>query len=99
MLIYICYNRDIPAGLEDDFKVENDKSAAAMEKLKGWVSTSGLEVYDRYPCQWGGMVDGRPVVMGLQHFGFRVLNNMWNAIQQQYPDEVPIRPSFSNHKL
>ena len=88
--IYICSasNRDIPKGLEGDFKVEDSQSEASMQKLKARIRTSGVEVYDDYPCQWGGMVDGRPVVIGLEYFGIRVLNNMWNAIQNYYPDEV-----------
>ena len=41
-----------------------------------------------YPCRWGGLVDGKPLVAGLEVFGSRALNNLWNAIQKHFPDEV-----------
>ena len=44
--------------------------------------------FDRYSCKWGGLSDGKSVVSGLDRFGVRVLNNLWNAIQKLYPDEV-----------
>lgn len=42
----------------------------------------------RYPCCWGGLVDGKPYVDGLNSFAERVLNNVWNAVQKSYPLEV-----------
>ena len=41
-----------------------------------------------YPCRWGGLVDGKPLVAGLEVFGSRALYNLWNAIQKHFPDEV-----------
>ena len=43
------------------------------------------------PCQWGGVVDNKPMVAKLEEFGQRALNNLWLAIQKLYPDEVMIR--------
>lgn len=45
-------------------------------------------VHFRYPCQWGGVVGGKSVVAGLDEFGLRVLNNLWNALEKLYPTEV-----------
>ena len=47
----------------------------------------------RYPCEWGGVVDGKPMVTSLDEFGMRVLNNLWNAIQKLYPKEVHLNMS------
>ena len=30
------------------------------------------------------------MVAGLEEFGARALNNLWNAIQKKYPDEVGV---------
>ena len=48
----------------------------------------------RYPCRWGGLVDGKPLVAGLESFGSRALNNLWNAIQKHFPDEVCMKYSL-----
>ena len=48
----------------------------------------------RYPCRWAGVVEGKPMVAGLEEFGARALNNLWNAIQKKYPDEVGVRIHF-----
>lgn len=57
------------------------------------LKTTNYEVHvdcicNRYPCRWGGVNEGRPMVAGLEQFAVRVLNNLWNAIQKAYPDEV-----------
>ncbi len=59
-----------------------------MLQLKQRIRSSGLETYVDYPCEWGGVTDYNPVVAGLLPFGERVLNNLWNAIQLAYPDQV-----------
>ena len=59
-----------------------------MQSLKDWIRGSGLQVYDNYPCPWGGVADGKPLVAGLEDFGQRVLNNLWNALQRDYIEEV-----------
>jgi len=38
-----------------------------------------------YPCVWGGVVDGKPMVAGLEEFASRALNNLWNGIQKLFP--------------
>ena len=58
-----------------------------LGQLKERVRRSGVEVFDNYPANWGGIVGGVPVAGGLTEFGNRVLNNLWNAIQKAYPEE------------
>ena len=59
-----------------------------MDNLKSRVLESGLEVYHNYPCRWGGVADGKPMVAGLEELGQRVLRNLWNTIQRNYAQEV-----------
>ena len=47
-------------------------------------------IYCSYPCRWGGIVDGKPLVAGLESFGARALNNLWNSIIKHFPDEVRV---------
>ena len=47
--------------------------------------------YFRYPCTWGGVVDGKPLTGNLEQFGMRALNNLWNAVQKDFPDQVMTR--------
>ena len=41
-----------------------------------------------YPCRWGGVAEGKPVVAGLEAFGHRVLANLSNAIATLCPPDV-----------
>lgn len=36
-----------------------------------------------YPCTWRGLVDGKPMVDGLEEFGRHVLNTFWRYLQQE----------------
>ena len=46
------------------------------------------KIHCSYPCEWGGVLDGKPMVRSLEEFGGRVLNNLWNALLKEFPDEV-----------
>lgn len=37
-----------------------------------------------YPCEWGGIVDGKPCVKGLERFGKAVLEDLWGAVLKQF---------------
>ena len=80
-------SQHIPQSFRADFESESHESAQKIERLKSEVRTSGLEVYDGYSSRWLGEVDGKPMVGGLEDFGMRVLHNIWNAIQRDYPDD------------
>ena len=47
-----------------------------------------LFLFPSYPCHWGGCVDAKPVVAGLEEFGARVLNTLLNAVKKMCPDDV-----------
>ncbi|XP_033107315.1 telomerase protein component 1-like [Anneissia japonica] len=78
---------NIPDKWKKDFVTVNSTAASNLENLKERIRTSPLEVYDGYPCEWGGVVNGKPVVTGLDKFGHRVINNLWQAIRKEFTDE------------
>ncbi|ELU05341.1 hypothetical protein CAPTEDRAFT_193037 [Capitella teleta] len=81
------FETEIPKFWQQDFKAESSSNADKIHKLKSKIRSSGLEVYENYPCRWGGVVDGKPIMAGLESFASRVLNNLWNALQKFYPVE------------
>ncbi|KAH9524948.1 hypothetical protein Btru_028330 [Bulinus truncatus] len=81
------FEKDIPKTFESDFKSESELHKSKIVGLKSRIRSSGLEVYDGYPCHWGGCVDGKPIVAGLDQFGERVLNNLVNAVNKLYPQQ------------
>ena len=77
----------IPDTHRSNFESESHEALEKIERLKSQIRFSGLEVYDGYPCQWLGIVEDKPLVGHLEDFGQRVLHNLWNAIQRDYPDD------------
>ncbi len=78
---------EVPQQYKADFESESEEAMEKMEDLKSYIRTSGLEVYDNYPSKWLGKVDDKLLVGGLESFGKRVLDNLWNAIQRDYRDD------------
>ena len=77
----------VPKHHRAEFESESEEAQEKMEALKSDIFTSGLEVYNNYPCRWLGEVQNKPMVGGLEQFGERVLYSLWNAIQRDYPEE------------
>ncbi len=77
----------IPEAQKKNFESESHEALEKIENLKSQIRMSGLEVYDGYPCQWLGVVEEKPLVSHLEDYGQRVLYNIWNAIQRDYPDD------------
>lgn len=78
----------VPQRYRAEFESESKEAFDKIESLKSDIFTSGLEVCDKYPCVWLGEVQNKPMVGGLESFGQRVLHNLWNAIQRDYPEDV-----------
>ena len=81
-------HRNVPESVKPSFTADKPEHQRRLHELKQQIRTSGCEVFDGYSCHWGGVVDGKPMVTGLEEFGSRVLNNVWNAICRKFPDEV-----------
>lgn len=37
-----------------------------------------------YPCEWGGVVDGKAYLKNLEDFGKAVLEDLWTAVVKQF---------------
>ena len=59
------------------------------KKYLCYISLLNCSIH-RYPCEFGGVAEGRPVVNKLDMFGQRVINNLWNALLTHYPEEVVV---------
>ncbi|XP_036421241.1 telomerase protein component 1 isoform X2 [Colossoma macropomum] len=77
----------VPAAWTGDFASESSESAAKMNKLKGWIRNSQFKITENYPCEWGGVVDGRPYVKGLEDFARAAMEDLWAALQKLYVEE------------
>ncbi|KAL7832341.1 hypothetical protein AOLI_G00298890 [Acnodon oligacanthus] len=77
----------VPAAWRGDFASESSDSAAKMSELKGWIRNSQFKITENYPCEWGGVVDGRPYVKGLEDYARTVMEDLWAALQKLYVEE------------
>lgn len=41
-----------------------------------------------YPCEWGGVVDGKPYLKNLEVFGRALLEDLWTAVEQQFVEVI-----------
>ncbi|XP_063952437.1 telomerase protein component 1-like isoform X2 [Lytechinus pictus] len=82
--------KNVPNKLRSQFVDESTQRKERLASLKETIRTSGCEVFDGYPCHFGGVVGGKPVVVNLEEFGRRVINNIWNYIKHAYPEDGEI---------
>lgn len=75
----------VPSEFQKEFKSESHAHDQKLNSLKTRILNSGLETYNGYRGQWLGNVQGKPLLHQLEDFGKRVLYNLWNAIQKDYP--------------
>ena len=78
---------EIPSKHKHDFKSESNEATEKIESLKSRIRVSGIEVYDNYPSHWMDVMQNKSMLGSLEDFGQRVLNNLWNAIQRDYPEQ------------
>jgi nephrocystin-3 len=77
---------EIPAPWRADYASENEVAVGKLVALKEGVRASGRPVLEDYPCGWD---EGEKRVVGLDAFGERVLEDLWQAICAEYPEEAP----------
>eukprot|EP00005_Dracoamoeba_jomungandri_P014410 CAMPEP_0174272484 /NCGR_PEP_ID=MMETSP0439-20130205/51414_1 /TAXON_ID=0 /ORGANISM="Stereomyxa ramosa, Strain Chinc5" /LENGTH=2345 /DNA_ID=CAMNT_0015363075 /DNA_START=11 /DNA_END=7048 /DNA_ORIENTATION=+ len=75
------------------FSVESEGSREKMGNLKKLISEKFKPV--QYGCSWGGVVEGKPMVTGLEEWGRTVLEDLWGAICRTFPEEVVPRDYLS----
>ncbi|KAM3866164.1 telomerase protein component 1 [Diretmus argenteus] len=88
----LCYFRDpnlidsVPVAWRSDFAPESKEAESKMEDLKTRILASDVKVTN-YPCEWGGVVEGKPYLKGLEDFGKMVLEDLWEAVLKQFVEE------------
>ncbi|XP_073705050.1 telomerase protein component 1 isoform X2 [Garra rufa] len=78
----------VPVAWRTDFVAESKEAEAKMNSLKTWIRNNDFKVTENYPSEWGGVVDGKPYVKGLEDFGRAALEDIWDAIQQLFVEET-----------
>uniref|UniRef100_A0A3Q1K384 TROVE domain-containing protein n=1 Tax=Anabas testudineus TaxID=64144 RepID=A0A3Q1K384_ANATE len=86
-----CYFRDpnitksVPVAWRSDFVPESKEAEAKMSSLKNRIRDSGSScLCPSYPCEWGGVLDGKPYLKNLEDFGKAVLEDLWTAVEEQF---------------
>ncbi len=70
------------------FLPESEEAAQKLKRLKDDICKSCHVFY--YTCAFGGIgEDGKLMLIGLEAFGQRVLEDLWTAICAEYPEETP----------
>lgn len=77
----------VPEAWRDDFAAESAETASKMNDLKSRIQSSGFKVTENYPCDWGGVVDGKPFVKGLEMFAKSVIEDLWATLQILFAEE------------
>ncbi|RXN33639.1 telomerase component 1 [Labeo rohita] len=78
----------VPVAWRTDFVAESKEAEAKMNSLKTWIRKNDFKVTENYPCEWGGVVDGKPYVKGLEDFGKAALEDLWDTLQQLFVEET-----------
>ncbi|XP_036374733.1 telomerase protein component 1 [Megalops cyprinoides] len=80
--------RSVPVAWRVDFASESQEAESKMADLRSRILRSGVKVTKDYPCEWGGVDDGKPYVKGLEAFGKAVLEDLWGALLRLYVEEA-----------
>ncbi|KAA0719495.1 Telomerase protein component 1 [Triplophysa tibetana] len=81
-------NRSVPVAWKTDFVAESREAEAKMNSLKTWIRDNHFKVTENYPCEWGGVVDGKPYVKGLEEFAKAALEDIWEALLKLFVEET-----------
>ncbi|XP_076828071.1 telomerase protein component 1 isoform X2 [Brachyhypopomus gauderio] len=78
----------VPVAWKADFAADSKEIEAKMDNLKRSIQNNGFRVLENYPCEWGGVVDRRPCVKGLEEFRKAVMEDLWEALQKFFVEEA-----------
>lgn len=77
---------EIPNKRRSDYEAESSKAVTKVKALKKEIRASGRPVLEGYPAHWD---DGKESIAHLDDFGQWVLEDLWAAICEEYPEEAP----------
>ncbi|KAJ8012283.1 hypothetical protein DPEC_G00067060 [Dallia pectoralis] len=89
-------SRSVPVAWRADFAPESKEAETKMSDLKRRIVNTGAKVFESYPCEWGGTVDGKSYVKGLEEFGKAVLLDLWGALLKHFVEETDDHDSRSD---
>ncbi|XP_049326021.1 telomerase protein component 1-like isoform X1 [Astyanax mexicanus] len=78
----------VPVAWRADFTAESRESEDKLKDLKEWIRKNEFRVIENYPCEWSGVVGGRPAVGGLEEMAKAVTEDLWTALQKLFVEEV-----------
>uniref|UniRef100_A0A6B2KWF4 NACHT domain-containing protein n=1 Tax=Arcella intermedia TaxID=1963864 RepID=A0A6B2KWF4_9EUKA len=83
---------NVPANYKADFQEDNSKNAQQLTLLKDKIISKVPPefILKDYECSWSGVVDGKPMVSGLEKFGQHVLETFWKHFQEEFPFEQTV---------
>ena len=76
----------MPENLRSDFIAENSDAAQKLADLKDEIPSSGRPIMENYPCHWDDSIES---LTDLDTFGQQVLEDLWTAISEEYPEDAP----------
>ena len=76
----------MPESMRGDFIAENSDAAQKLSILKDKIRSSNRPVMENYPCCWD---DSKESIVDLDVFGQQVLEDLWTAIKEEYPEDAP----------
>ncbi|XP_018613538.2 telomerase protein component 1 isoform X2 [Scleropages formosus] len=82
------FSSSVPVAWRTEFAAESKESESRMSDLRNRLVSRGLKVNKNYPCEWGGVEEGKPFVSGLEKFGKIVLEDLWEALLALFVEEA-----------
>jgi len=76
----------MPENMRGDYIAENSDAAQKLATLKEKIRSSNRPVTENYPCRWD---DSKESLVDLDVFGQQVLEDMWFAFKEEYPEDAP----------
>ena len=82
----------IPENMHGNFIAENSDAAQKLAALKDKIRSTNRPAMENYPCRWD---DPKESLVDLDIFGQQVLEDLWSAIKEEYPEDAPQSDSLT----
>jgi len=76
----------MPENMLSDYIAENSGAAQKLAILKDEIRSSNRPIMENYPCRWD---NSKEILVDLDVFGQQVLEDLWTAISEEYPEDAP----------
>lgn len=103
-LIYIrddSFLADVPREYVSDFLPESYHAEENLNLLKKQLFQANKIQMESYPCNWKGVIDGKPMTGNLDELGVNILESLWVQIQEEFPSsdlfDSPLQKQRDEH--